>query len=83
MRRIQAAIASWAARSRDSLPSDQAITDGWDRSRSTIREAAVDDRGEVPGVVHTPQRAWRLDVRLVDHVQPELVAQVVERSSCG
>ena len=68
-----------AARSPDSLPSDQRMTDGWFLSRSDHPRDPVDPRGQVARVV--AQRALervRLDVGLVDDVQPELVGQVEE-----
>ena len=63
-----------------SLPSDQTITHGCDRSRCTMRDArSTSARAGTACRDSDRQRAWRLDVRLVDDVQAEFVAQVVER----
>ena len=69
----------------DSLPSDQAMTQGWFLSRSTMRldpvEVHLAPVGVVGGVAHPAVRleAVGLEVALVDHPEAELVGEVEQR----
>ena len=67
-----------AARSRSRCRATRAMMHGWFLSRSTIRDPAV-EKGRCVARVAADLVVVRvrLDVRLVDHVEPVLVAEVV------
>ena len=68
----------------DSLPSDHRMIDGWPTVAGHHPRDALDPLRPVAGVVaQLVDVGVRLDVGLVDHVQPDLVAKVEERLLVG